>query len=126
MPKHFKRHIMSFAEFSLIMSANDYEYSAGVEFYMAWATELLHKAKKIESKPDNPVKGQLLTAVLKDQQHVLNSALWVAQQEQITGKKFFETYVPVMDKQEILDVVDAQKKVAPYLKKIGVTVDYLI
>lgn len=126
MPKHFKRHIMSFAEFSLIMSANDYEYSAGVEFYMAWATELLHKAKKIESQPDNPVKGQLLAAVLKDQQHVLNSALRLAQQEQITGKKFFETYVPAMDKVEILDVVDAQKKVAPYLKKYGVKVDYLI
>ncbi|MDT3392452.1 MAG: hypothetical protein LIR22_09025 [Bacillota bacterium] len=126
MPKHFKPHFMSFAEFTVIMAANDYEYSAGVEFYMAWATELLHKAQKIQSKPDNPVKGQLLAAVIKDQQYVLNSALWVAQQEQITGKKFFETYVPAMDKQEILDVVDAQKKVAPYLKKIGVTVDYLI
>lgn len=126
MPKHFKRHIMSFAEFSLIMSANDYEYSAGVEFYMAWATELLHKAKKIESQPDNPVKGQLLTAVLKDQQYVLNSALWLAQLEKGTGKKTFETYVPAMDKVEILEVVDAQKKVAPYLKKYGVDVDYLI
>ena len=108
------------------MAANDYEYSAGVEYYMAQATQLLHKAQKIQSKPDNPVNGQLLAAVIKDQQHVLNSALWVAQQEQIIGKKFFETYVPAMDKQEILDVVDAQKKVAPYLKKIGVTVDYLI
>lgn len=126
MPKHFKRHIMSFAEFSLIMSANDYEYSAGVEFYMAWATELLHKAKKIESQPDNPVKGQLLAAVLKDQQHVLNSALWLAQLEKGTGKKTFETYVPAMDKVEILEVVDAQKKIAPYLKKYGVKVDYLI
>lgn len=126
MPKHFKRHIMSFAEFSLIMSANDYEYSAGVEFYMAWATELLHKAKKIESQPDNPVKGQLLTAVLKDQQYVLNSALWLAQLEKDTGKKTFETYVPAMDKVEILEVVDAQKKIAPYLKKYGVKVDYLI
>lgn len=126
MSKHFKRHIMSFAEFSLIMSANDYEYSAGVEFYMAWATELLHKAKKIESQPDNPVKGQLLTAVLKDQQYVLNSALWLAQLEKDTGKKTFETYVPAMDKAEILEVVDAQKKVAPYLKKNGVTVDCLI
>lgn len=108
------------------MAANDYEYSAGVEFYMAWATELLHKAKKIESQPDNPVKGQLLTAVLKDQQYVLNSALWLAQLEKGTGKKTFETYVPAMDKVEILDVVDAQKKVAPYLKKYGVDVDYLI
>lgn len=126
MPKHFKPHIMSFAEFSLIMSANDYEYSAGIEFYMAWATELLHKAKKIESQPDNPVKGQLLTAVLKDQQYVLNSALWLAQLEKDTGKKTFETYVPAMDKVEILEVVDAQKKIAPYLKKYGIKVDYLI
>lgn len=126
MSKHFKPHMMSFKEFTVIMGTNGYEYSAGVEFYMAWATELLHKAKKIESQPDNPVKGQLLTAVIKDQQYVLNSALWLAQQEQITGKKFFETYVPAMDKVEILDVVDAQKKVAPYLKKYGVKVDYLI
>ncbi|MFC6170381.1 hypothetical protein [Loigolactobacillus jiayinensis] len=126
MPKHFKRHIMSFKEFTVIMGANGYDYSAGVEFYMAWATELLHKAKKIQSKPDNPVKGQLLAAVIKDQQYVLNSALWVAQQEQSAGKKFFETYVPAMDKQDILDVVAAQKKIAPYLKKIGVEVEYLI
>ncbi len=117
---------MSFKEFTVIMGANGYDYSAGVEFYMAWATELLHKAKKIQSKPDNPVKGQLLAAVIKDQQYVLNSALWVAQQEQSAGKKFFETYVPAMDKQDILDVVAAQKKIAPYLKKIGVEVEYLI
>lgn len=108
------------------MAANGYDYSAGVEFYMAWATELLHKAKKIKSQPDNPVKGQLLAAVIKDQQYVLNSALWLAQLEKGTGKKTFETYVPAMDKVEILEVVDTQKKVAPYLKKIGVTVDCLI
>lgn len=37
-----------------------------------------------------------------------------------------ETYVPAMDKAEILEVVDAQKKIAPYLKKYDVKVDYLI
>lgn len=117
---------MSFAEFSLIMTANDYEYSAGVQFYMAWATELLHGVQKARSRTNSSVRGQLVAARLKEQQYVLNSALWLAQFEQATGKKYFETCVPAMQEVEILSVVDAQKKVAPYLKKYGIKVDYLI
>lgn len=126
MPKHFKPHYMSFTEFSLIMTANDYEYSAGVQFYMAWATELLHDVQKARSQASNPVCSQLVAAKLKEQQHVLNSALWLASEEKARDMKYFEAYVPVMDEKDILEVVDAQKKVAPYLKKYGVKVDYLI
>lgn len=117
---------MNFKEFNQVMEQNNYQYTVGVQFYLAWIMELARKAKQIAADTSNPMRQWQLAKVSKDQQTVTKYALKLAKFEHDNQFRFFETYAPTLKDSDITYIVKTQKEIEPYLKHIGITTKVLI